>query len=139
MSTLLLTSILGATTMFSFPSARSLLAACRPANSFQHHSVNLFTPPLVFSRARSQLAPRRINFIKRHKGVIPVPIGGSIKGTTLAFGEWGIRIKGNGMRLTAKQLTGAEEVIKRKIKPVKGAKVYMRVFPDIPVCIKVCR
>lgn len=43
------------------------------------------------------------------------------------------------MRLTAKQLTGAEEVIKRKIKPVKGAKVYMRVFPDIPVCIKVCR
>lgn len=33
----------------------------------------------------------------------------------------------------------AEEVIKRKIKVVKGAKVYMRVFPDIPVCIKVCR
>jgi ribosomal protein L16/L10AE len=31
----------------------------------------------------------------------------------------------------------AEEVIKRAIKVVKGAKVYMRVFPDIPVCIKV--
>ena len=75
--------------------------------------------------------------IKRHKGRVPIPIGGSIKGTTLAYGEWGIRIKGQGVRLTAKQLTTAEEVIKRKIKVIKGAKVYLRVFPDIPVCIKV--
>lgn len=75
--------------------------------------------------------------MKRHKGVIPVPIGGSTKGTTLAQGDWGIRIKGIGVRLTAKQLTSAEEAIKRKIKTVKGAKVYMRVFPDIPVCLKV--
>ncbi|KAJ3475719.1 hypothetical protein NLI96_g11653 [Meripilus lineatus] len=127
--------------MFSLPSARSLLAACK--TPFHHHHVpttipttSLTTPLLIFSRARHQLAPRRINFLKRHKGCIPVPTGGSIKGTTLSYGEWGIRIKGNGMRLTAKQLTVAEEVIKRKIKAIKGAKVYMRVFPDIPVCIK---
>jgi ribosomal protein L16/L10AE len=75
--------------------------------------------------------------IKRHKGRVPIPTGGSIKGTTLAYGEWGIRIKGQGVRLTAKQLTTAEEVIKRKIKVIKGAKVYLRVFPDIPVCVKV--
>lgn len=56
----------------------------------------------------------------------------------MAFGQWGIRIKGNGVRLTAKQLTSAEDAIKRKIKIVKGAKVYLRVFPDIPVCQKVC-
>jgi ribosomal protein L16 len=74
--------------------------------------------------------------LKRHKGRVPIPIGGSIKGTTLAYGEWGIRIKGQGVRLTAKQLTTAEEVIKRKIKVIKGAKVYLRVFPDIPVCVK---
>ena len=37
----------------------------------------------------------------------------------------------------AKQLQTAEEVIKRKIKQVKGSKVYLRVFPDIPVCTKV--
>ncbi|KAI0088439.1 ribosomal protein L10e/L16, partial [Irpex rosettiformis] len=88
------------------------------------------------ARFRSQLAPKRVDFIKRHKGIIPVPIGGSTKGTTLAFGQWGIRIKGNGVRLTAKQLTSAEDAIKRKIKTIKGAKVYMRVFPDIPVCQK---
>jgi len=87
-------------------------------------------------RFRHQLAPRRVTFVKRHKGVIPIPTGGSVKGTTLAYGEWGIRIKGDGVRLTAKQLTTVEEVIKRKIKPIKGAKVFLRVFPDIPVCIK---
>jgi ribosomal protein L16/L10AE len=75
--------------------------------------------------------------IKRHKGRVPIPTGGSIKGTTLAYGEWGIRIRGQGARITAKQLTTAEEVIKRKIKVIKGAKVYLRVFPDIPVCVKV--
>ncbi|KAF8500355.1 ribosomal protein L16p/L10e-domain-containing protein [Russula emetica] len=91
-------------------------------------------PPLV--RLRHQLAPRKVTFVKRHKGIIPIPTGGSIKGTTLAYGDWGLRIKGQGVRLTAKQLTTAEEVIKRKIKPIKGAKVYLRVFPHIPVCIK---
>jgi len=45
--------------------------------------------------------------------------------------------KGQGVRLTAKQHTTAEEVIKRKIKPIKGAKVHLRAFPHIPVCIKV--
>jgi ribosomal protein L16 len=89
-------------------------------------------------RFRSQLAPRQVQHVKRHKGRVPIPIGGSTKGTTLAYGEWGIRIKGMGVRFSAKQLTTAEEVIKRKIKVVKGAKVYLRVFPDIPVCIKVC-
>ncbi|KAF8498723.1 ribosomal protein L10e/L16 [Russula emetica] len=44
--------------------------------------------------------------------------------------------KGQGVCLTAKQLTTTEEVIKRKLKPIKGAKVYLRVFPHIPVCIK---
>lgn len=87
-------------------------------------------------RFRSQLAPRQIQNVKRHKGRIPIPTGGSTRGTTLAFGDWGIRIKGMGVRFTAKQLMTAEEVIKRNIKVVKGAKVYLRVFPDIPVCIK---
>ncbi|KAI6045299.1 ribosomal protein L10e/L16 [Pisolithus marmoratus] len=87
-------------------------------------------------RFRSQLAPRQIQNVKRHKGRIPIPTGGSTRGTTLAFGDWGIRIKGMGVRFTAKQLMTAEEVIKRNIKVVKGAKVHLRVFPDIPVCIK---
>ncbi|KAI0330083.1 mitochondrial ribosomal protein L16 [Cubamyces sp. BRFM 1775] len=123
--------------MFSLPSARTLLAACRPSTWTPSLSgPTLSSPSLVFARGRHQLAPRSVKFIKRHKGVLPVPVGGSIKGTTLAFGDWGIRVKGNGARITAKQLKSADEALRRKIKPIKGAKVYMRVFPDIPVCIK---
>ncbi|KZV81159.1 ribosomal protein L16 [Exidia glandulosa HHB12029] len=87
-------------------------------------------------RFRSQLAPRQIKWVKRHRGVTPIPTGGSTKGTTLAFGEYGIRIRSEGVRLTAKQLTSVEEVLKRKLKPLKGAQIWMRVFPDIPVCVK---
>lgn len=124
--------------MFSLPFAPSLLTACRPSIFTHSYTSPLANPLFIQSRFRSQLAPRRIHFIKRHKGVLPIPTGGSIKGTTLAFGDWGIRIRENGARLSAKQLTAAEEVIKRKLKIVKGARSYMRVFPDIPVCIKVC-
>ncbi|KAF9059773.1 ribosomal protein L10e/L16 [Rhodocollybia butyracea] len=107
-------------------------AVFKPQNIF----TAVFKPQNIFTRNRGQLAPRQVKYIKRHKGVIPIPIGGSIKGTTLAFGQWGLRIKGNGVRFSAKQLTTAEDVIKRKLKVLKGTKVYLRVFPDIPVCIK---
>ncbi|KXN82255.1 54S ribosomal protein L16, mitochondrial [Leucoagaricus sp. SymC.cos] len=98
--------------------------------------VALPSPTRVFARFRNQLAPKSVKYVKRFKGRIPIPTGGSTKGTTLAYGDWGIRIKGNGARLTAKQLMTVEEVIKKKLKVIKGAKVYLRVFPDIPVCVK---
>jgi Ribosomal protein L16p/L10e len=125
-----------------FSSTRTKFAAalvsCRPAQTYR--SLVLSGGDIrsfAFIRFRHQFAPRKVKYIKRHKGIIPIPIGGSTRGTTLAYGDWGIRIKGNGVRMTAKQLQTAEEVIKRIIKTVKGSKVYLRVFPDIPVCIKV--
>ena len=117
--------------------ASAAYAACRSTSSLWPWSSTGESLSAPGARFRHQLAPRKVKYIKRHKGVIPIPIGGSTKGTTLAYGEWGLRIKGNGVRLTAKQLQTAEEVIKRKIKQVKGSKIYLRVFPDIPVCIKV--
>jgi ribosomal protein L16/L10AE len=111
--------------------ARSALPSTR-------HTVETALSPLsIFTRGRAILAPKQVKNVKRHKGRVPIPIGGSTKGTTLAYGEWGIRIKGNGARLTAKQLTTARDVILKKLKILKGSKVYLRVFPDIPVCIKV--
>ncbi|RXW23255.1 hypothetical protein EST38_g2601 [Candolleomyces aberdarensis] len=104
--------------------------------STQHQVPTALSPLSLFTRGRGQLAPKKVKHLRRHKGRVPIPVGGSTRGTTLAFGEWGIRIKGNGARLSAKQLTTAEEVIKKKLKVLKGAKVYLRVFPDIPVCIK---
>lgn len=64
-----------------------------------------------------------------------LPTGGSTKGTTLQLGSFGLRVL-SGTRLTAKQLQSADVAIKRKIKAVKGAECWMRVFPDVPVCVK---
>ena len=111
-----------------------LRSALRPALRAPAPTVSTST---TFARGRHQLAPKQVKWDRKHKGRIPIPTGGSTRGTTLAFGEWGIRIIGCGARLTAKQLGTAEEVIKRKLKILKGSKVWMRVFPDIPVCVKV--
>ena len=124
--------------MFSLSSLSRLLGTnVGNAPPASHRIVTVLSPLSIFTRGRGQLAPRQVKHVKRHKGRVPIPTGGSIKGTTLAYGEWGIRIKGDGARLSAKQLTTAEEVIKKKIKVIKGTKVYLRVFPDIPVCVKV--
>jgi ribosomal protein L16 len=86
-------------------------------------------------RHAAQLAPRRTKYKKAHKGRVPIPFGGSLKGTTLTMGEYGIRVL-EGVRLSAKQLHSAQTALKRKLRVIKGSQVFMRVFPDIPVCVK---
>lgn len=87
------------------------------------------------SRNAAQLAPRRTKYRKAHKGRVPLHTGGSLKGTTLCEGSYGIRLL-EPARLSAKQLQSAETALKRKLKVIKGAQVFMRVFPDIAVCVK---
>ena len=136
------------TTMFSLSSlSRRVLGGVgsavgrlgQPTSSAQVPIPTALSPLSLFTRGRGNLAPKQVKYLRRHKGRVPIPIGGSTRRTTLAFGDWGIRIKGNGARLTAKQLQTVEEVIYKKLKILKGAKVYMRVFPDLPVCVKVRR
>ena len=86
-------------------------------------------------RHKGNLAPRRTKYRKAHKITIPFNTGGSTKGTTVQEGVYGIRLLAPA-RLSAKQLVAAETALKRKLKVVKGAQVFLRVFPDIPVCIK---
>ncbi|KZT61655.1 mitochondrial ribosomal protein L16 [Calocera cornea HHB12733] len=99
-----------------------------------------FRAPILPARSQIRfagvLAPKRSKYKKAHKGRVPIPTGGSLKGTTIVHGEYGIRVKGNGMRLSAKQLTSADTALKRKLKVLKSAKIWLRVFPDIPVCVK---
>ncbi|KAK0552627.1 39S ribosomal protein L16, mitochondrial [Tilletia horrida] len=95
-----------------------------------------FTPSTTFQvRHKGNLAPRRVKYRKAHKGRVPVKTGGSIKGTTVQLGLYGIRVL-EPARLTAKQLSSAETALKRRLKVIKGAQVFMRVFPDVPVCVK---
>ncbi|GBB84177.1 hypothetical protein RclHR1_10800004 [Rhizophagus clarus] len=102
----------------------------------QNSSPSLSLPTFFLQcRHRAEFAPRRTKYRKAHKGRVPVRIGGSTKGNTIAFGSFGLRVK-DGVRLSSAQLTAAHTVIKRKIKVIKGSQVWMRVFPDIPVTSK---
>lgn len=99
-------------------------------------------PPLAASLARpaqvrhaGNMGPRRIKHKKAHKGRVPARIGGSIKGTTLTEGTYGIRAL-YPTRMTAQQLEACHQTIRRELRAVKGAQMWMKVFPDIPVCVK---
>lgn len=105
-------------------SSRPTLARAAPASS-----------QLGAIRHKGNLAPRRTKYRKAHKITIPFNTGGSTKGTTVQEGVYGIRLLAPA-RLSAKQLDAAETALKRKLKVVKGAQVFLRVFPDIPVCVK---
>ncbi|KAF8975978.1 mitochondrial ribosomal large subunit component [Entomortierella lignicola] len=96
---------------------------------------SLASPMNKTQRRFNSLQPKRMKYRKKHKGRIPIPIGGSTKGTFVEFGEYGLRIK-EGARLTAKQIQAAHTTIRRKIKTVKGSQIWTRVFPDIPVTSK---
>lgn len=117
-------------------STSKAVAACTPSSSTSGPSLwsSPFAQPSQV-RFKGQLAPRRTKYRKAHKGRVPIATGGSIKGTTLAHGTYGIRLLAPA-RLSAKQLSSAETALKRKLKVIKGAQVFLRVFPDIPVCVK---
>ncbi|KAJ1843106.1 39S ribosomal protein L16, mitochondrial [Coemansia sp. RSA 2703] len=86
-------------------------------------------------RGLHNLQPRRRKYKKAQKGRVPVRTGGSTKGNYMAFGDYGLRVK-LGLRLSAKTITAIHATLKRKLKAIKDLKVWLRVFPDIPVTTK---
>ncbi|KAF8755370.1 ribosomal protein [Rhizoctonia solani] len=88
----------------------SLRAIFKPYASVPH-------PTITFSRARSQLAPRRVRGRRSH---------------------WRLWIEGQRRRHASygQAASSAEVVIKRKLKIIKTSQIWMRVFPDLPVCVK---
>ncbi|GAA5826513.1 hypothetical protein JCM11251_002405 [Rhodosporidiobolus azoricus] len=115
----------------SLSSSRPSLAPSAPS----HPSNVLFQPAQLLQVRNKSLVPRRTKYRKAHKGRTPIASGGSTKGTTLEWGDYGLRVN-EAVRLSAKHLEVAEAALKRGLKPIRGSKVYLRVFPDIPVCIK---
>ncbi|ORZ08356.1 ribosomal protein L16p/L10e-domain-containing protein [Absidia repens] len=108
-----------------------------PTTTATHSLVQQQRPGALMMSIRqaSNFSPRRTKYRKAQKGKIPLPTGGSVKGTTVEFGDYGLRVK-EGARLTARQLTAVHNTLRRKIKTVKGSRMWMRVFPDIPVSSK---
>ncbi|KAL8292215.1 hypothetical protein RQP46_001681 [Phenoliferia psychrophenolica] len=119
----------------SILSSFSRLSLARPQPTPSSSTSSLFQSPALLQVRHKSLVPRRTKYRKAHKGRIPIALGGSTKGTTLEWGDYGLRVC-EPVRLSAKHLETAEAALKRGLKPIRGSKVYLRVFPDIPVCIK---
>ena len=76
------------------------------------------------------LAPKRTKFRKAHKGRIK----GNAKGaTTLNFGSYGLKALSPG-RVTARQIEASRRAITRHMR--RSGRVWLRVFPDVPVTQK---
>ena len=76
------------------------------------------------------LQPKRTKFRKQHKGRNR---GLAIRGSTVSFGEYGLKAVGRG-RLTARQIEAARRAMTRHVK--RGGKIWIRVFPDKPISKK---
>jgi large subunit ribosomal protein L16 len=76
------------------------------------------------------LSPKRTKFRKAHKGRIH---GAAKGGFELSFGAYGLKAVEPG-RITARQIEAARRAITRHMKRV--GKVWIRVFPDVPVSRK---
>ena len=76
------------------------------------------------------LLPKRTKFRKRQKGH---PRGVSLRGSTIAFGEYGLQVLEVGS-LTNRQIESARVAINRHAKRV--GKLWIRIFPDTPYTSK---
>ena len=76
------------------------------------------------------LQPKRTKFRKQMKGRNR---GLAHRGSTVSFGEFGLKATGRG-RLTARQIEAARRAMTRHIK--RGGKIWIRVFPDKPITTK---
>ena len=76
------------------------------------------------------LAPKRVKCRKQQKGHRR---GMAIRGSTLSFGDFGLKALGNGYA-TSRQIEAARVAITRHVK--RGGNVWIRIFPDKPITKK---
>lgn len=76
------------------------------------------------------LLPKRTKFRKLHKGRIK---GNAKGGFTLNFGSYGLKAM-SPERVTSRQIEAARRAMTRHMK--RQGKVWIRIFPDLPVTAK---
>jgi len=76
------------------------------------------------------LSPKRMKHRKQHKGRIH---GKAKSGADLSFGAYGLKAM-TADRITARQIEAARRAITRHMR--RAGKVWIRVFPDVPVSSK---
>ena len=76
------------------------------------------------------LPPKNTKFRKQQKGRNR---GLAHRGSTICFGDFGLKATSSG-RITARQIEAARRAITRYVK--RGAKIWIRTFPDKPITKK---
>ena len=76
------------------------------------------------------MQPKRTRYRKQQKGRNR---GLSLRGHKVSFGEYGLKAITGG-RLTARQIEAARRAMTRHIR--RGGKIWIRIFPDVPVTKK---
>ncbi|MBU6470704.1 MAG: 50S ribosomal protein L16 [Gammaproteobacteria bacterium] len=76
------------------------------------------------------LQPKRTKFRKQHKGRNR---GLAQSGNSVAYGEYGLKATDRG-RLTAREIEAGRRAMTHFVK--RGGKIWIRVFPDVPVTKK---
>ncbi len=76
------------------------------------------------------LVPKRTKFRKSHRGSRS---GNAQRGTTVAFGDFGLQTLDRGW-MTNRQIEACRIAINRFLK--RKGKVWIRIFPDVPVTSK---
>jgi large subunit ribosomal protein L16 len=76
------------------------------------------------------LMPKRVKYRKTQRGRMK---GIAVRGSTLAFGEYGLKALEPGW-VTNRQIEAARVALTRSLK--RGGKIWIRVFPDKPVTKK---
>src|SRR5438477_6338764 len=76
------------------------------------------------------MQPKKTKFRKAHKGRIH---GVATSGATLSFGQFGLKAMAP-ERITAREIEAARRAITREMK--RAGRVWIRIFPDLPVTSK---
>src|ERR1700759_4638625 len=76
------------------------------------------------------MQPKRTKFRKQFKGKIS---GSAHRGNSVAFGEYGLKATDRA-RMTAREIEEARRAISRHVK--RGGRIWIRVFPDVPITQK---
>jgi large subunit ribosomal protein L16 len=76
------------------------------------------------------MQPKRTKYRKMHKGDLA---GVAIRGSTVAFGDFGLKSTGRA-RMTAREIEAARRAMTRYVK--RGGQIWIRVFPDVPITQK---
>jgi hypothetical protein len=84
------------------------------------------------ARAGDWLLPTKPEAKRSPKGRPRVPTGGSARGTTIVWGDYGLRMRDHHRRVSASQLKIGEEAIKVRLKGMRY-RLYKRVCANIGV------